>query len=244
MISAELIQRRSSDAIAKANSLLAVRAPALPAYTVSSLHRHYTYILIAADAEDLHQAGLPWLYIGVRSSHGPVDSDPYMGSSDYVAAAMRAGLSFDKQIIRTHLTRKRANKDEKSLLETFKYQQSGEMWDWLYNRVVPGEFGPFSRAGAVFKAIVAKKTRPALTAAKLAHLKSIAANGKGGTIPGTRLFEDHKRAISDSVKLFWRDVAEYSAAKGIKRPSLGKIDRADFEAWKQSNMKSNQGVLQ
>jgi hypothetical protein len=184
----------------------------------SSLHRHYTYFLMVDDPflYPMMGAGLPWMYVGVRTAHGPVELDPYMGSSHYVDCARRMGIPFTKEILRTHLTRKRANRDEIDTLREFKYKgvEPNPMWDWLFNRAIPGDFAPGSRGEAVLRNLVYTVN-----------------NGPPSWYVPT---EDHRLKVGKALGAHWALMHAFCHEQGIDSPGPGatNVDRAAFAAWK------------
>lgn len=214
---------------------------------------HYTYLLMAQEpfCSALMQAGLPFLYYGVRSCHGKPEDDLYMGSSEHVDLARSCGIVFGKEVRGVYGTRREANRAEAATLKNVKYSVDApgqgvlmgsggyeSAWDMFFNRNVPGEFPPGSYARKKF-ASIGRLSR--------FHDANVIvgnpANGKGGTPLGRNLADDHKQSISSGLKEFWSLVAEYSSNKGIRRPNLATLDKGDFKQWKEMKY-SNQGASQ
>jgi hypothetical protein len=187
--------------------------------------RHYTYYLIADDPyfEALHAEGLPVLYAGVRSCNCDVNKDPYMGSSQYVKAAMAAGITFSKHIIETHLTRKRANQHEMQILSKLKNDTNPAVWDLMFNRNVPGEFGEFSRIGMIFKSVRKKGYKR----------DGVLSNRRGGPSSDYVPTEVHKTNVATSVANRWALIRQFCNERDIANPGKGacNVNKIEFDAW-------------
>ena len=190
---------------------------------------HYTYYMLIDDPffEKFKEAGMPWKYVGVRSCQCDPDKDSYMSSSDYVHAAMSEGIVFGKHVIRKHKTRQLAEQDEKNIISEFKYGNGGEMWSWVFNKNVPGEFPEFARA--MMRSIVKQVGRTP---------KSQGGTGlwKGGPSKDYVQTEAHKLNAGKGKKSNWDDMRGFSSYHGFKIKGRGaaNIDRFQFRSWRAS----------
>ena len=195
--------------------------------------RHYTYFLLAGDPwlDELMDQGMPWGYVGLRTCSGRPENDPYMSSSEYIKAAMLAGIKFNKEIVTVHKTRKEASQMEITLLKDFKRPSDGSesMWSYLFNRVVPGEFGDFDHAKRRFKAV-------AITARKKGYHVSRAKDTYrgGGPRPGYHQAPEHVQHVREAITGYWAQMRQYCDEHGIASPGKGacNVDRDDFAKWR------------
>jgi hypothetical protein len=190
---------------------------------------HYTYYMMVEGPVqgELILAGLPWMYIGVRSCNCPVEKDRYMGSSEYVRAAMDLGVPFSKVVINLHPTRQEANRHEIELLKGFR---EDSIWGFLFNRVVPGEFGKIDYRNRIKRAIAAARTpNPSRPVPQVFR-----GHRSGGPAVGYVQSAEHVQNVSRSLTDHWKDMKAFCAHIGESSPGKGgkNVDRQAFNAWR------------
>lgn len=190
------------------------------------LPRHYTYYMIVKDEDLTHELmehDLPWLYVGVRTCRCLPKDDPYMGSSRHVDYARSLGIEFEKYAVEVHKTRKRANQHEIQLLQNFK--RDG-IWEYLFNRVIPGEFGFIDYT---------KRLKPIITARKKGYkVAKPRANRRGGPSSDYVQTEQHKARVGAGVAGHWALMQRFCREQGIASPGKGacNVNRTEFQQWR------------
>lgn len=205
----------------------------------SAKKHHYVYALHVKDdvlCNAFMDSKLPWLYVGVRSCNCPIAEDQYMGSSEYVRAAMESGVEFSKEVREVFKTRTEANRREKEMISNFKYADKGDAWWMLFNRVVPGEFGAIkSRMIAVRQRVGANHAAKGSRGAEW-HLHHPVESRKGGGKAGQPKTEAAKVSTMKAITRYWEDMRAFAGYHGIRLQGKGapNINRESFKLWRAS----------
>jgi hypothetical protein len=202
-------------------------------------------------------AGLPFLYLGMRSCDcRPEEDTGYWGSSAYVDAARAAGVPFFKTIKAVYSTRAQAAQHERQALKRLKYEDLNDedpalkdllvevsvllakpytpqtAWSMYLNRVVPGEFGAIDYANRLFVVKCNADRRGQQWCAE-DHPQE---TRRGGPPKGHRQSAAHVAASRRSVISYWGDLRMFAAYHGLKIEGKGapNIPREQFRSWRKT----------